>query len=91
MNYSERSVWLHMFSQLVECILQVTQTSTDPPTPINNLQRLLGLPINNKTRLVTFHLKCDKETTQTGFYLIGKSESAHDLDSLLAVTNEDHC
>jgi hypothetical protein len=30
-------------------------------TLIDNLQHLLMLPIFEKTRLVTFHLKCNKE------------------------------
>jgi hypothetical protein len=57
-------------------------------TSIDNLQRLLRLPIFNKTRLVTFHLKCNKETILAGFYQMEKSVSAHDLDSLLTITNK---
>jgi hypothetical protein len=67
-------------------MLQVSQTSTDP---VNNLQHLLRLPIFNKTTLVAFHLHFDKETTITGFYQKEKSESTHDLDSLLVITNND--
>jgi len=32
-----------------------------------------------------------KKTTIIVFYQIGESESAHDLDPLLAITNNDHC
>jgi hypothetical protein len=55
---------------------------------MDNLKHILRLPIFNKTRLVTFHLKCNKETTLAGFYQMEKSVSAHDLDSLLAITNK---
>jgi len=60
-------------------------------TPIGNLQHLLRLSIFDKTGLVAFHLQYKKETTTTGFYQKEKSESAYDLDSLLAVTKDNHC
>ncbi len=52
---------------------------------MKNLQHLLGLTIFDKTRLVTFHLKYNKENTLTGFYQREKSESTHDLDLIHCV------
>jgi hypothetical protein len=60
-------------------------------TPVDNLQRVLRLPIFNKTRLVAFHSQCNKETSITGFYQKEKSESGYDLNSLLTITNNDGC
>ncbi len=76
------------YFKLLGCILQVSQKIL---TPVDNLQHLLNLP--NLTRLDLLHsiYSATKETTITGFYQKEKSKSVHDLDSLLAITNEDHC
>ncbi len=55
-------------------------------TPVNNLQRLLRLAIFDKTRLVAFHKKV-RQINYTNWFLPDReNESAHDLDSLRAVT-----
>ena len=56
--------------------------STDP---IDNLQRLLGLPIFEKTRLVAFHKKARQRNYNNCFLPDRETESAHDLDSLQAI------
>jgi hypothetical protein len=54
-------------------------------TPVDNLQRLLRLPIFDKTRLVAIH-KMVRQRKYTNWFLTDKEkESAHDLDSLCAV------
>ncbi len=61
-------------------------------TPIDNLQRLLRLPIFDKTRLVVaFHLKCDKINYNNCFLPDNENASAHDLDSLRAINNDNQC
>jgi len=52
------------------------------PTPIDNLQRLLSLPIFDKSRLY----KTAAQRNYTNWFLpLRENESAHDLDSLCAI------
>jgi hypothetical protein len=51
-------------------------------TPVNNLQRILGLPIFDKTRLVAFHKIATQRNYTNWFLPVRENESAHDLDSL---------
>ncbi len=55
-------------------------------TPINNLQRLLRLSIFDKIRLVAFHKKASQRNYTNWFLPDRENESAHDLDSLHALT-----
>ncbi len=55
-------------------------------TPVDNLQCLLRLPIINKTRLVAFHKKVRQRNYTNWFLPDRENESAHDLDSLHAVS-----
>jgi hypothetical protein len=56
------------------------------PPPIKNLQRLLRLPIFDKTRLVAFHKKVRQRNYTNWFLPDRENVSAHDLDSLYAAT-----
>ncbi len=76
------------YFQLLECILQVLQTSTDP---VNNLQHLLRLPNFDKTRLVAFHLQYNKGNYIDLLFQKEKTLSVYDLDLLLVITNDNHC
>jgi len=49
------------------------------------------MPILDKFRLEHFIYKQHKETTITGLHRFRRSESSHDLDSLLAAINNIHC
>ncbi len=89
MIYSEKSVW--PISLLFSASTVFYKSFRQVLTPVDNLQHLLRLPIFIKTRLVAFHLQCNKEITVTGFCQKEKSESAHDLDSLLAIKNNNCC
>jgi hypothetical protein len=70
------------YFQFLECILQVLQT------PIKKFFK--GHPILTKLDLLHSIYSTTKETTVIGIYLKEKSESVHDLDSLFAITNNDH-
>ncbi len=75
------------YFQLLECILKVLQTSTDP---VDNSQRLLRLSNFDKTRLVAFHLQYNKGNSNNWFLPERvKRERERVLD--LAITNDDHC
>jgi hypothetical protein len=63
-NYLAISIAELFFCQIVECILKVLQTSTDP---VDNLQHLLRLPNFDKTRLVAFHLQYNKANYNNWF------------------------
>jgi hypothetical protein len=54
-------------------------------TPIDNLQRLLSLPIFDKPRLVTFYKTAAQRNYTNWFLPLKENESAHDLDSLCAI------
>jgi hypothetical protein len=76
------------YFQLLECIYYKSYRQV--LTSVDNLQCLLRPPIFDKTRFIAFHLECNKETRTTCIYQEEKSKSAHDLYSLLAVTNNNH-
>jgi hypothetical protein len=54
-------------------------------TPVDNLQRLLRLPIFDKTTLIAFHKTSTQRNYTNWFFPVRESESAHDFDSLRAI------
>ncbi len=55
-------------------------------TPVDKLQHLLKLPIFDKTRLVAFHKKVRQRNYTNWLLPERENKSAHDLDSLWALT-----
>ena len=53
--------------------------------PVDNMQRLLMLPIFDKNRLVAFHKKARQRNYTNWLLPVKENESAHDLDSLCDV------
>ncbi len=70
-HLSEKSVWLYHF--LFSASSVYCKSYRQILTPVDNLLHLLSLPIFDKTRLVAFCKRLDKETTLTGFYHIEKT------------------
>jgi GDP-mannose 4,6 dehydratase len=61
-RYSEKSVWLIRCLFSASGVIYKSYRQVLTPVPVNNLKRLLRLPIFDKTRLVAFHKTMTNDT-----------------------------
>jgi len=75
-----------VFSLLFSASSEYYKSYRQVLTHVNNLQHLLRLLTFNKTRLVAFHKKVIQRNYTNWFLPDRENQSAHDLDSLHAIT-----